>query len=147
MTAAKPQRLKLHSPIGSLLKGNNARIPRPRVIEGDRDEGYLKLIRQLPCLKCGVVPCGEAAHVRMGSGFHRKSSAGMGRKPPDSYALPLCRDCHLTDPDSLHKVGEALFWDRVGIIPFDARNKLYPLRGDFVAMEKMAMVIIAERMR
>lgn len=42
----------------------------------------------------------EAAHVRFGSG------AGMGQKPCDFFAVPLCRDHHAQQ----HTVGEGTFW-------------------------------------
>ena len=42
----------------------------------------------------------EVAHIRMGSG------AGMGEKPSDYRAVPLCRDHHRRQ----HEIGERTFW-------------------------------------
>jgi hypothetical protein len=83
----------------------------------------------------------------MGSGFHRKASAGMGRKPPDRFTVPLCSGCHTRDPDSLHKTGEALFWHRLGIDPHLTCGRLYACNGDLVAMRAVAFVVISERVR
>lgn len=43
----------------------------------------------------------EAAHVRLGSG------AGLGQKPDDFRATPLCKQCHETQ----HRLGEETFWN------------------------------------
>jgi hypothetical protein len=79
------------APVGSLLE----RKPR------QRDGRYLVAIRELPCLICRVEPCREAAHVRMGS------EAGMGRKPDDRRAAPLCHTHHMQQ----HTGSERQFWD------------------------------------
>lgn len=105
----------------------------------ERDLTYLAMVRQLPCVRCGMDPCGEAAHVRKGR------QPGMGRKPPDSRALPLCRSCHTGDTDSQHRVGEAIFWDRLGINPMPLCARLYAKRGDIVAMRAVILTVIAER--
>lgn len=54
-----------------------------------------------------------------------KRPAGIGEKPSDRWAVPLCADCHLNAPDAQHNVGEPAFWKRVGIDPFDLSAKLY----------------------
>ena len=69
-----------------------------------RNRKYLDSFRDAPCCGCGardgtVVP----AHIRHGHG------GGMGLKPDDSYALPLCRGCH----DLQHRLGEPAFWAKV----------------------------------
>lgn len=42
----------------------------------------------------------EVAHVRIGSG------AGVGQKPHDFRAVPLCKKCHAEQ----HHIGEKTFW-------------------------------------
>ena len=37
------------------------------------------------------------------------SDGGMGRKPSDYFAVPLCKNCHQHDQ---HLIGEPAFWDR-----------------------------------
>ena len=64
------------------------------------DPSYLKSFAGAPCYACGVedgtiVP----AHIR--HGFF-----GIGAKPGDDLALPLCGKCHAKQ----HHIGEAVFW-------------------------------------
>lgn len=51
-----------------------------------RSKGYRDYIRRQPCLKCGRTPC-DPHHVSF-------ANTGIGTKPPDSYCIPLCRECH-----------------------------------------------------
>jgi len=141
---SRPQRLAAAHPPGSLLKRNSDH-PRRSVNEATgRDGAYLAMIRQLPCVKCGVEPCGTAAHLRMNSGAYNKRQA-MGRKPSAEWTTPLCNGCHTNDYDAQHKVGEREFWHRLGINPFLLCQRLHAQRGDLVAMRAVVMVAIAER--
>lgn len=108
-----------------------------------RDPVYLALIRRLPCLKCGVESRNEAAHVRMQSGTFGKHG-GIGTKPADRWAVPLCAGCHRNDSDSQHRLGEREFWGRLGINPVLVCHQLYGQRGDFVAMLAIILDAIAE---
>jgi hypothetical protein len=147
MRANHPQRLTPPSPPGALLKQTLDDIQRRRkVVETITDTLYLEQVRELPCLKCGIEPPpnNEAAHVRMQSGAHGKRS-GMGKKPGDKYALPLCASCHRLDHDSQHKLGEREFWNRVGINPLLVCERLYEQRGDVVAMRAVVIGAIGER--
>jgi putative HNHc nuclease len=74
---------------GTLLKPERQR----------RDPKYLAAIRRLPCLVCRAAPC-DAAHVRIGS------HTGMGQKPSDRRAVPLCHRHHRQQ----HSIGERSFW-------------------------------------
>lgn len=53
---------------------------------------YLEWLKGKPCCVCGKEPYGDhksiPAHQRVGG------AGGTGIKPPDTYALPLCNDCH-----------------------------------------------------
>ena len=141
---SRPQRLAAAHPPGSLLKRNSDQ-PRERADEAaGRAGAYLAMIRQLPCVKCGVEPCGVAAHLRMNSGLYGKRQA-LGRKPADSWTTPLCDSCHTNDYDAQHKIGEREFWHRLGINPFLLYQRLHAQRGDLVAMRAVVMVAIAER--
>ena len=89
-------------------------------------------------------PCGEAAHVRLTSAaFHKRG--GMGKKPSDRWAAPLCGSCHREDRNALHRVGEYLFWLDLGINPLLICTRLYAARGDLVRMRAIILVAIAER--
>ena len=139
----RPQRLAHHASPGSLLKRFEAPAPRTRAIEGERDADYLAMIRQCPCLKCGMEPS-EAAHVRYASAAFGKAS-GLGKKPKDSAAVPLCAGCHRLDRDAQHNRSEKLFWHEIGINPLIVAEQLYAQRGDLVAMRAVVMLAIAER--
>lgn len=139
----RPQRLTHHAPPGSLLKRFDAPAPRPRGNETERDPDYLAMVRQCPCLKCGMEPS-EAAHVRYACAAHGKAS-GLSKKPDDRYAVPLCSGCHRLDRDAQHSRGEKLFWIQLGINPLIVCEALYAQRGDLVAMRAVVMTAIAER--
>jgi|SRR5574340_1117855 len=69
-----------------------------------KSPAHLAWIRGFHCCNCGSATNIEAAHVRMGSG------AGMGFKPHDWRAVPLCggsSGCHQRQ----HTVGEKTFWE------------------------------------
>lgn len=122
------------APIGSLLKHPRAaRKPArsPRV----RDEGYLALIRKLPCLSCGMVPS-EAAHVRQASSMHGKPVTGMGTKPDDRWTLPLCQEHHAEQ----HREGELSFWYRLNISPCILADELFRASPD---IERMRAVVFS----
>jgi hypothetical protein len=145
MILPRPQRLTRAAPVGSLLKSFAAPAQRPRAIETERDPDYLAMVRQCPCLKCGMEPS-EAAHVRFASAAFGKAS-GLGKKPADEYSLPLCSGCHRLDRDAQHSRGEKMFWIQLGINPLIVAEKLYAQRGDLVAMRAVVMTAIAERGR
>jgi hypothetical protein len=144
MIPPRPQRIFAPSPPGALLKraGAAALPQQPRNQQGDAD--YLALVRQLPCLHCGMEPAYEAAHVRMASAAFGKAS-GLAKKPADRWALPLCPDHHRLGRDAQHHQGEQLFWDALGINPLIVCEQLYAQRGDLVAMRAVIFITIATR--
>jgi hypothetical protein len=143
MTRPHPQRIFAPSRPGSLLKRAPS-PPAPRKDATDQDADYLKLVRQCPCLHCGMDPCYEAAHVRMASAAHGKAS-GLNKKPPDRWALPLCPDHHRLLATCQHHRGEQLFWDELGINALMTCAKLYAQRGDLVAMRAVVFTTISKR--
>ena len=143
MTLPRPQRLAPPSPLGSLLKRDHAAPPRSRVSPEDRNLVYLALVRQCPCLKCGMEPS-EAAHVRYASAAFGKAS-GMQKKPEDRFVVPLCASCHRLDRDAQHKRGEREFWNELGLNPLIVAASLYAQAGDLVAMRAVVFHAIAER--
>lgn len=86
----------------------------------------------------------EAAHVRMSSAAYGKTSA-LGKKPADSWALPLCAEHHRLAKNAQHNQGEAQFWDGLGINALLTCTRLYAQRGDLVAMRAVNFVTIAQR--
>jgi hypothetical protein len=75
---------------------------------------HLAFVRQLPCVACGKAAPSEAAHVRTGT------DGGVGMKPADRYAIPLCTACHAKQ----HRVGELTFWSALRIDPLNAALRL-----------------------
>ena len=144
MILPRPRRLTPPAAPGALLKRFTAEAPRPRKADTERDPDYLAAIRQCPCLHCGMEPCYEAAHVRMASAAFGKAS-GLGKKPADRWALPLCPDHHRLARDCQHNHGEQLFWDAIGINPLIACERLYAQSGDLVAMRAVIFSTIAVR--
>lgn len=144
MSFDRPQRIVRPAAPGELLKRFLAE-ERPRKAEAEHNPGYLALVRQCPCLSCGLDPCAEAAHVRFSAGSLGKANA-MGRKPEDRFALPLCADDHRLAKNAQHHVGnERLYWARLGIDPLLTAERLFAQRGDLVAMRAVVMIAIAER--
>jgi len=141
----RPKRLTPPEPPGALLKRFDGFPARARKAEqAAHDPAYLEMVRQLPCLYCGVEPCGEAAHLKMASAAFGKPLR-FGKKPEDRWALPLCRDDHQNALHAQHRQAEAAFWEALGINPLLVAAKLYAQRGDLVAMRAVVMVAIAER--
>lgn len=81
-----------------------ARIPRkPKMATRWRSQAHLSFVRSFVCANCGAMNEREAAHVRINSG------AGIGQKPDDWRAVPLCgglAGCHAVQ----HRIGEPEFW-------------------------------------
>lgn len=146
MTAPRtmPQRLSPRAFPGSLLKHARRQKGRERLIPTPADDDHAKAIRELPCLKCGLDPCGECAHVRMNSAALGKQQA-LGKRPTSEWTVPLCRACHQGDSDSQHKIGEQEFWHRLGINPLLAAQRLHAVSPDVARMRAVAFVIIGER--
>lgn len=146
MTTFRPQRLLPPSPVGSLLKGSSAASTvRTAPKDASRiDAAYLVLVRQLPCLSCGMQPCYEAAHVSLSSAAHGKMNM-LGKRAKPKWVLPLCPDDHRLARDCQHSQSEQIFWDKLGIDPLATCEALWAQRGDLVAMENVIRVTIANR--
>lgn len=116
---------------GTLFKRPAQAKPRPlRRQQRGHDAEHLEAIRQCPCISCGHDPCGEAAHVRLGS------HAGIGRKPDDRRTTPLCHGCHMDQ----HAIGELTFWTSLGIAPLAFAGTLYRLSPNVEAMRAACFV-------
>ena len=108
-----------------------ARIPRtvarrkPK-LDSHRRGQHLSFIRQLPCVACGRAAPSEPAHVRTGS------DGGVGMKPGDRYAVPLCTACHAKQ----HRIGELSFWSALRIDPLNVAFRLWIVSADLKAGER-----------
>ena len=138
-----PQRLAPRTSPGDLLKG--AEISRPRRTDSGNNRSHLDCIRELPCLypNCGMERS-EAAHVRFSSAAFAKAS-GLGKKPPDQWAAPLCAQHHRLARDAQHNRNERAFWSDIGINVLIVCQALYAKSGDLTAMRAIVSCCIAER--
>src|SRR5215471_149274 len=87
---------------------------------------HLAFIRQLPCMACGRAAPSDAAHVRTGT------DSGVGMKPGDRYAVPLCIACHAKQ----HRLGELTFWSALRIDPLNVALRLWSVSADVEAGER-----------
>jgi len=87
---------------------------------------HLAFVRQLPCVSCGKAAPSEAAHVRTGT------DGGVGVKPGDRYAVPLCAACHAKQ----HQIGELTFWSTLRIDPINVALRLWTVSADIKAGER-----------
>ncbi len=87
------------------------RISKPKARSGRwKSQSHLTHVRKHACVACDASAPIEAAHVRLGS------DGGLGRKPSDWFAVPLCggpQGCHQRQ----HAMGEGSFWRMVGKDP------------------------------
>jgi hypothetical protein len=83
---------------------------------------YLDWLRGLPCIICRDNTTTEAAHVRYGDLEHGKRPTGLGERPDDRWALPLCHRHHTDDQ---HRMSERAFWEKHGIDPIMLCMKLF----------------------
>ena len=93
----------------------------PRV-DPRKDAAYLRWLRTLPCLVCGITVRIEAAHV---------GERGLGQKCPDRQAVPLCELHHRLGPHSHHTIGRK-FWTHWKLSRYDAiarYNQLFDTDG------------------
>jgi hypothetical protein len=99
--------------------------PKPKP-EFRRRVHHLAFIRLLPCAACGKAAPSEAAHVRTGT------DGGVGMKPADRYAIPLCTTCHAKQ----HRLGELTFWSALRIDPVNVALRLWTISADVKAGER-----------
>lgn len=89
------------------------------------DVAFLAFVRRHRCCSCQAPAPSQAAHVRMASAAHGKRSTGIGERPDDKWAVPLCADCHLDGARAQHRIGERAFWAEVCVDPFRVAEELY----------------------
>jgi hypothetical protein len=103
---------------------------RPR----QKDQKHLEFVRQLPCVICGDDCTVEAAHVRYHDEAHGKRQCGMGEKPDDKWALPLCGQCHREQ----HAISERVWWLQQSRDPIKLAMAIYLNTGDHMTCTRIA---------
>jgi len=79
------------------------------------------------CSLRGKAAPSDAAHVRTGT------HGGVGRKPGDRYAVPLCTACHAKQ----HRVGELTFWSALRIDPLNVALRSWTVSADIEAGDRI----------
>lgn len=125
MPNIRPGRVPIHPEAFSHDLGWRRRRPR----QHGRD--HLKFIRSLPCVVCGSRNNIQAAHIRMANPVYGKRHTGAGEKSSDKFCTSLCGHHHAEQ----HMAGEAFFWRRYGIDPFQVATSLFAHSGDDEAAE------------
>lgn len=138
-----PRRISPIAPRGTLLKCTSAQ-PRAHRPDEREDSDHLALVRQCPCLKCGLDGFSEACHVRFASAAFGKAS-GLQKKPADRWAVPLDAACHRLARDAQHKRNEQEFWASLNIPVLQVCKLLYGNRGDLPAMRATIFLAIMGR--
>lgn len=95
------------------------------------DDRHLDFIRGLPCTVCLDNTSTEAAHIRMGDRRAAKEKPGIGEKPHDRWAVPLCSDCHREQ----HQYNERDWWSLHDRDPILIALALHSVSGDHEAGE------------
>lgn len=96
-----------------------------------RDDKHLDFIRGLPCAACLDNTATEAAHVRLSDARAAKTNPGVGQKPHDRWAVPLCSTHHRDQ----HLNNENEWWVIWGIDPCYLALALHSVSGDHEAGE------------
>jgi hypothetical protein len=60
------------------------------------------------------------------------TDAGIGMKPSDRYAVPLCTVCH----SKQHRLGELTFWSALRFDPLNVALRLWTVSSDVKAGER-----------
>jgi hypothetical protein len=83
-----------------------------------RDKAHLRAVAKQPCLVCGRSPS-QAHHLKF------QEPRGLGLKPSDEFAVPLCRLHHR----SLHDAGdEKAWWRQHKLDPVPEAERLWASR-------------------
>ena len=87
----------------------------------ERNNAFLAFVRRHPCCACGGSPV-DAAHTRFANLKVGRANPGMGKKPSDRFATPLCRADHTAQ----HMRGnEAAWWAEQGLDPDAISARLF----------------------
>ena len=99
----------------------------------EKNGSHLAFLRTLPCVRCANPISSEAAHIRFGEPRAGKRPTGLGERPSDAWAVPMCGECHRLQ----HGGGEREFWRGSGIDPIFVALALYRASGDHEAGEQI----------
>lgn len=105
-----------------------------------KDGAYLLFLKLLSCPICGKKPV-DPAHLRAGNRLLGKRAVGVGEKPDDAWANPLCRKHH----DEQHATNELEFWRSHAINPFQFALALHAAY-EADDLERAESIVVEHRM-
>ena len=81
---------------------------------------YLAAVRKVACSTCHESRKSHPHHIRFGTAGRM---AGLGRKPPDWFCVPLCVWCHTSLHN--HRHGEEEWWRSRAIDAYAYRKEMF----------------------
>ena len=70
-----------------------------------KNKKYLQRVASLPCIFCATLQGVQAHHLRV-----MVLGAGVGRKTPDIFTLPVCYKCHEDCHNGTHPKEDQMRW-------------------------------------
>ena len=70
-----------------------------------KNKKYLQWVASLPCIFCATLQGVQAHHLRV-----MVLGAGVGRKTPDIFPLPVCYKCHEDCHNGTHPKEDQMRW-------------------------------------
>ena len=70
-----------------------------------KNKKYLQWVASLPCIFCATPQGVQAHHLRV-----MVLGAGVGRKTPDIFTLPVCYKCHEDCHNGTHPKEDQMRW-------------------------------------
>ena len=101
-------------------------------------EPHCVLLRQCPCLMCGVSPAGTVHHLKSGDA---RATRGVNLRAPDKFGVPLCwLPCHagLEEVAGCHEY--AIFGARGIADPFKVADDLWNVSLTVPAGERLSVM-------
>ena len=115
--------------------------PRQRRGKPTKNPDHLAWLRTLPCAVAADGLCNkamEAAHIRYTDRKAGKLDVGMGERPSDHWAIPLCSYHHRLSDNAQHSQNEWTWWTAHNIDPVKLAMALYLASGN----DELGAVII-----
>lgn len=119
-----------------IVRPDTAFASQPKTAKARKDGGYLKFVRQIPCIVTGTLPV-EAAHLSTANPKYGHTGRGKSQKAHDRWALPLSPEEHRMQ----HHFGEAAYWLCLPIDPYLTALVLHGLYLDGVEPDAAARLI------
>ncbi len=108
-------------------------VTKKGIIRSPKHLGAIRAVRL--CVACGKSGPVDAAHIRFHDPKHDFAPVGIGKKPDDWRATPLCRNCH----EKQHSMSERKFWEGLMIDPYVLAMDLWEVSPDVFRMKNITI--------